>query len=71
MVNLDGLLMSGSQLCVKGLLIVFVLFVEYLMVSWCWVLLLLEEYQKVWLLWNYSDNICWEYQEMIIWWVWE
>jgi hypothetical protein len=34
-------------------------------------LLSLEEHQKAWLLWNYSDNIRWEHQETITRWAWE
>ncbi|HBU0377677.1 TPA: antiterminator, partial [Klebsiella pneumoniae] len=33
-------------------------------------LLSLEDHQKAWLLWNYSDNICWEHQVAITQWAW-
>jgi DNA-binding transcriptional regulator/RsmH inhibitor MraZ len=32
---------------------------------------LLEEHQKAWLLWSYSDNIRWDHQETITRWAWE
>jgi hypothetical protein len=48
-----------------------VLPVEYSTASWRRALLSLEEHQKAWLLWNYSDNIRWEHQETITRWAWE
>ncbi|TQC56856.1 antiterminator, partial [Klebsiella pneumoniae] len=57
MVNPDGPPMSGSQSRVKGSSIALVLPVEYSTASWRRALLSLEDHQKAWLLWNYSDNI--------------
>ena len=57
MVNPDGPPMSGSQSRAKGSSIALVLPVEYSTASWRRALLSLEEHQKAWLLWNYSDNI--------------
>lgn len=71
MVNPDGPPMSGSQSRAKGSAIALVLPVEYSTASWRRALLLLEEHQKAWLLWNYSDNIRWEHQETITRWAWE
>ncbi|HBV6154155.1 TPA: antiterminator [Klebsiella variicola] len=71
MVNPDGPPMSGSQSRAKGSSIALVLPVEYSTASWRRALLSLEEYQKAWLLWNYSDNIRWEHQETITRWAWE
>lgn len=71
MVNPDGPPMSGSQSRAKGSSIALVLPVEYSTASWRRALLPLEEHQKAWLLWNYSDNIRWEHQETITRWGWE
>ncbi|EPL2267198.1 TPA: bacteriophage antitermination protein Q [Klebsiella pneumoniae] len=71
MVNPDGPPMSGSQSRAKGSSIALVLPVEYSTASWRRALLSLEEHQKAWLLWNYSDNICWEHQVAITRWAWE
>lgn len=71
MVNPDGPPMSGSPSRAKGSAIALVLPVEYSTASWRRALLSLEEHQKAWLLWNYSDNIRWEHQETITRWAWE
>ncbi|HBR1459562.1 TPA: antiterminator [Klebsiella quasipneumoniae subsp. quasipneumoniae] len=71
MVNPDGPPMSGSQSRAKGSSIALVLPVEYSTASWRRALLSLEDHQKAWLLWNYSDNICWEHQVAITQWAWE
>ncbi|HDU2894854.1 TPA: antiterminator [Klebsiella variicola] len=71
MVNPDGPPMSGSQSRAKGSSIALVLPVEYSTASWRRALLSLDDHQKSWLLWNYSDNICWEHQETITRWAWE
>ncbi|HFT4638035.1 TPA: bacteriophage antitermination protein Q, partial [Klebsiella pneumoniae] len=71
MVNPDGPPMSGSQSRAKGSSIALVLPVEYSTASWRRALLSLEDHQKSWLLWNYSDNICWEHQVAITQWAWE
>ena len=70
MVNPDGPPMSGSQSRAKGSSIALVLPVEYSTASWRRALLSLEEHQKAWLLWNYSDNIRWEHQVAITQWAW-
>ncbi|HIC8743229.1 TPA: bacteriophage antitermination protein Q [Klebsiella aerogenes] len=61
----------GKQSRAKGSAIALVQPVEYSTASWRRALLSLEEHQKAWLLWNYSDNIRWEHQETITWWAWE
>ncbi|HDS3821633.1 TPA: antiterminator [Klebsiella aerogenes] len=61
----------GKQSRAKGSSIALVQPVEYSMASWRRALLSLEEHQKAWLLWNYSDNIRWEHQETITRWAWE
>lgn len=71
MVNPDGPPMAGSQSRAKGSAIALVQPVEYSTASWRRALLSLEEHQKSWLLWNYSDNIRWEHQETITRWAWE
>lgn len=70
MVNPDGPPMNGSQSRAKGSSIALVLPVEYSTASWRRALLSLEEHQKAWLLWNYSDNIRWEHQVAITQWAW-
>ncbi|VTN00419.1 Phage antitermination protein Q [Raoultella planticola] len=71
MVNPDSPPMTGSQSRAKGSAIALVLPVEYSTASWRRALLSLDEHQKSWLLWNYSDNIRWEHQETITRWAWE
>lgn len=71
MVNPDSPPMAGSQSRAKGSSIALVLPVEYSTASWRRALLSLEEHQKAWLLWNYSENIRWEHQETITRWAWE
>ena len=61
----------GKQSRAKGSAIALVQPVEYSTASWRRALLSLEEHQKSWLLWNYSDNIRWENQETITRWAWE
>lgn len=61
----------GKQSRAKGSAIALVLPVEYSTASWRRALLSLEEHQKAWLLWNYSDNIRWVHQETITRWAWE
>ncbi|HGY4819613.1 TPA: bacteriophage antitermination protein Q [Klebsiella aerogenes] len=71
MVNPDSQPMAGSQSRAKGSAIALVLPVEYSTASWRRALLSLDDHQKAWLLWNYSDNIRWEHQETITRWAWE
>ncbi|HCM7362720.1 TPA: antiterminator [Klebsiella aerogenes] len=71
MVNPDSPPMAGSQSRAKGSAIALVQPVEYSTASWRRALLSLEEHQKAWLLWNYSENIRWEHQETITRWAWE
>ena len=71
MVNPDSPPMAGSQSRAKGSAIALVLPVEYSTASWRRALLSLDDHQKAWLLWNYSDNIRWEHQETITRWAWE
>ena len=61
----------GKQSRAKGSAIALVQPVEFSTASWRRALLSLEEHQKAWLLWNYSDNIRWEHQETITLWAWE
>ncbi|MGR7164436.1 bacteriophage antitermination protein Q [Klebsiella aerogenes] len=61
----------GKQSRAKGSSITLVQPVEFSTASWRRALLSLEEHQKAWLLWNYSDNIRWEHQETITCWAWE
>lgn len=61
----------GKQSRAKGSAVALVLPVEYSTASWRRALLSLDDHQKSWLLWNYSDNIRWEHQETITRWAWE
>lgn len=70
MVNSDGPPMSGSQSRAKGSSIALVNPVEYGTASWRRAVLSLEEHQKAWLLWNYSESIRFEYQVAITQWAW-
>ena len=71
MVNPDGPPMSGSQSRAKGSSIALVGPVEFVTASWRRAVLSLEDHQKAWLLWNYSENIRFEYQVAITQWAWE
>lgn len=70
MVNPDGPPMSGSQSRAKGSSIALVSPVEFGAASWRRAVLSLEEHQKAWLLWNYSENTRFEYQVSITQWAW-
>ncbi|MFP2273230.1 bacteriophage antitermination protein Q [Enterobacter ludwigii] len=69
-VNPDGPAMSGSQSRAKGSSIALVSPVEFGTASWRRAVLSLEEHQKAWLLWNYSENIRFEHQVAITQWAW-
>ena len=70
MITLDNLPIPGKQSRAKGAHIPLVQPVEYSTASWRRAVLSLEEHQKAWLLWNYSENTRWEYQVTIIQWAW-
>lgn len=70
MVNPDGPPMSGSQSRAKGSSIALVGPVEFVTASWRRAVLSLEDHQKAWLLWNYSENIRFEFQVAITQWAW-
>lgn len=70
MVNPDGPAMSGSQSRAKGSSIALVGPVEFVTASWRRAVLSLDDHQKAWLLWNYSENIRFEYQVAITQWAW-
>ncbi|MGR7737748.1 bacteriophage antitermination protein Q [Klebsiella aerogenes] len=61
----------GKQSRAKGSAIALVQPVEFSTASWRRAILSLEEHQKAWLLWNYSDNIRWAHQETSTRWAWE
>ncbi|EOZ1383294.1 TPA: antiterminator [Enterobacter hormaechei] len=70
MVNPDGPPMSGSQSRAKGSSIALVSPVEYGTASWRRAVLSLDDHQKAWLLWNYSESVSFEHQVAITQWVW-
>lgn len=70
-ITLNNPPIPGKQSHAKGSHIPLVQPVEYVTASWRRALLSLDEHQKAWLLWNYSENIRWEHQETITRWAWE
>ena len=69
--TLDNPPIPGKQSHAKGSHIPLVQPVEYATASWRRALLSLEEHQKAWLLWNYSENTSWDHQVAITRWAWE
>ncbi|EAY2063492.1 antiterminator [Salmonella enterica] len=70
MVNPDGPPMSGNQSHAKGSHIPLVQPVEYRTATWRRAVLSLEEHQKAWLLWNYSDDTAFAHQVALVQWAW-
>ncbi|AYY47447.1 antiterminator [Citrobacter freundii] len=70
MITLDNPPISGKQSHAKGSHIPLVQPVEFYTASWRRALMSLEEPQKAWLLWNYSENVSWESQVLITQWAW-
>ncbi|MCA6701556.1 bacteriophage antitermination protein Q [Klebsiella pneumoniae] len=70
MITLDNPPIPGKQSRAKGSHIPLVQPVEYSTASWRRAVLSLEEHQKAWLLWNYSENVRWENQVAITQWAW-
>lgn len=70
MITLDNPPIPGKQSRAKGSHIPLVNHVEYSTASWRRALMSLEEHQKAWLRWNYSENIRFEYQVVITQWAW-
>ena len=70
MITLDNPPIPGKQSRAKGSHIPLVNHVEYSTASWRRALMSLEQHQKAWLLWNYSENIRFEYQVAITQWAW-
>lgn len=70
MITLDNPPIPGNQSRAKGAHIPLVQPVEYSTASWRRAVLSLEEHQKAWLLWNYSENVRWENQVTITQWAW-
>lgn len=70
MITLDNPPIPGKQSHAKGSHIPLVQPVEYSTASWRRALMSLEEHQKAWLLWNYSENVQWVNQVLITQWAW-
>ena len=70
MITLDNPPIPGKQSHAKGSHIPLVQPVEYSTASWRRALITLEEHQKAWLLWNYSENVRWDNQVLITQWAW-
>lgn len=71
MITLDNPPIPGKQSHAKGAHIPLVQPVEYSTASWRRALMSLEEHQKAWLLWSYSENTGWDNQVAITRWAWE
>lgn len=71
MITLDNPPIPGKQSHAKGSHIPLVQPVEYSTASWRRALMTIEEHQKAWLLWNYSENVCWGNQVEITQWGWK
>jgi hypothetical protein len=71
MITLDNPPIPGKQSHAKGSHIPLVQPVEYSTSSWRRALMSLEEHQKAWLLWNYSENVRWDNQVLITQWAWD
>lgn len=70
MITLDNPPIPGKQSRAKGSHIPLVQPVEFSTASWRRAVLSLDEHQKAWLLWNYSENTRWENQVAITQWAW-
>lgn len=70
LVNPSNPPIPGQQSRAKGSHIPLVQPVEFSTASWRRAVLSLEEHQKAWLLWNYSENMRWEHQVAITQWAW-
>lgn len=69
-VTIDNPPIPGKQSRAKGSHIPLVQPVEYSTSSWRRALMSLDEHQKAWLLWNYSENARWDIQVEITQWAW-
>ena len=69
-ITLDKPQIPGKQSRAKGSHIPLVNHVEYCTSSWRRAVLSLDEHQKAWLLWSYSENTRFEYQVAITQWAW-
>ncbi|EAO1689235.1 antiterminator, partial [Salmonella enterica] len=69
-ITLNNPPIPGKQSLAKGSAIPLVKPVEYSTASWRRAVLSLDEHYKAWLLWNYSENTCWEHQVEITQWAW-
>ena len=70
MITLDNPPISVKQSYAKGSSVALVSSVEFSTSSWRRAILSLDEHQKAWLLWSYSENIRWEHQVAITQWAW-
>lgn len=70
MITLENPPIPGKQSHAKGSHIPLVQPIEFATASWRRALLSLEEHQKAWLLWNYSENTNWDHQVAITQWAW-
>ncbi len=71
MITRDNPPIPGKQSLAKGSSIALVSPVEFSTSSWRRAVLSLEEHQKAWVLWVYSENPSWDYQVVIAKWAWD
>ncbi|HFW6822884.1 bacteriophage antitermination protein Q [Escherichia coli] len=70
LITLDNPPIPGKQSRAKGSSIALVSPIEFSTSSWRRAVLSLEEHQKAWLLWSYSESVRWEHQITITQWAW-
>lgn len=70
LITLDNPPIPGKQSRAKGSSIALVSPIEFSTSSWRRAVLSLEEHQKAWLLWSYSESVRWEHQVTITQWAW-
>ncbi|WP_312803927.1 bacteriophage antitermination protein Q [Atlantibacter hermannii] len=70
MITMTGDPVPGQQSRAKGSSIALVKPVEYSTASWRRAVMSMDEHQNAWLLWNYSENVRFEYQVAITRWAW-
>ena len=68
--NIKRVQKAAKELHAKGSSIALVSQVEFSTSSWRRAVLSLEEHQKAWLLWSYSESVRWEHQVTITQWAW-
>jgi len=71
MISLDNPPIPGKQSHAKGSSIALVQPVEFCTASWRRAVLALDEHQKAWILWSYSEDTAFAHQVAITQWAWQ